>query len=400
MRDACFRCRPVAGGNGRGGGHDSRHEYPDRSCHRAAKRNGAGNQSHGHAHQRFCPAGRRRCRTVCEQQSGPVENGQGSARAAPSFQRLMPGSQNMKQWLSISLSASLLVAGLAQAATPLIGVGMAKYNDNFQTILRHGVEKQVALLDADIFMENGQDDVELQMRQFRNLVNSKVDAIVVAMVNGKSAAEMMRLANEAKVPLVFVNRNPEPAKWPALTAFVGSDELESGTLQMEELARRAGYKGNVVILVGDPSNKSSVMRTEDVEKVVAKYPNMKVVQKKIGNWERSQAATIVIDWVKQGVDFSIVAANNDEMAIGAIMGLEKAGKNARDYLVGGIDGTPDGLKLMAEGKMAVSVFQDAVGQANGAVDAALSMARGETLASPVIWVPFKLITPENRQQFE
>lgn len=48
----------------------------------------------------------------------------------------------MKQWLSISLSASLLFAGLAQAATPLIGVGMAKYNDNFQTILRHGVENR------------------------------------------------------------------------------------------------------------------------------------------------------------------------------------------------------------------------------------------------------------------
>ncbi|WP_163031980.1 substrate-binding domain-containing protein, partial [Pseudomonas viridiflava] len=147
----------------------------------------------------------------------------------------------MKQWLSISLGASLLFTGFAHASTPLIGVGMAKYNDNFQTILRHGVEKQVAVMDADIFMENGQDDVELQMRQFRNLVSSKVDAIVVAMVNGKSAPEMMRLASEAKVPLVFVNRNPDPAKWPAQTAFVGSDELESGTLQMEELARRANY---------------------------------------------------------------------------------------------------------------------------------------------------------------
>nr|WP_163024439.1 substrate-binding domain-containing protein [Pseudomonas viridiflava] len=159
----------------------------------------------------------------------------------------------MKQWLAISLGASLLAASLAHASTPLVGVGMAKYNDNFQTILRHGVEKQVAVLDADIFMENGQDNVELQMRQFRNLVSSRVDAIVVAMVNGKSAPEMMRLANEAKIPLVFVNRNPEPAKWPPQTAFVGSDELESGTLQAEELARRANYKGNVVILVGDPS---------------------------------------------------------------------------------------------------------------------------------------------------
>ncbi|MFS2159731.1 substrate-binding domain-containing protein [Pseudomonas sp. Pseusp122] len=305
----------------------------------------------------------------------------------------------MKQWLTLALSAGLCVTSLAQAATPLLGVGMAKYDDNFQSILRNGVQKHAAVLQADLFMENGENNVDLQMRQFRNLVNSKVDAIVVAMVNGKSAAEMMRLATAAKIPLVFINRNPDPEKWPAQTAFVGSNELESGTLQMEELARRANYKGNVVILIGDPSNKSSLMRTEDVEKVVAKYPNMKVVQKKVGNWERSQAATILIEWVKQGVDFSIVAANNDEMAIGAIMGLEKAGKNAKDYWVGGIDGTPDGLKLMADGKMAVSVFQDAVGQANGAVEAALRLARGEVLDSPVIWVPFKLITPENRQQF-
>lgn len=306
----------------------------------------------------------------------------------------------MKQWLTLALGISFLTAGLAQAATPLLGVAMAKYDDNFQTILRNGVQKHAAVLDADIFMEDGHDSAELQMRQFRNLVNSKVDAIVVAMVNAKSAPEMLRLASAAKIPLVFVNRNPGPDKWPAQTAFVGSDEVESGTLQMEELARRANYKGNVVILVGDPNNKSSLMRTEDVEKVVAKYPNMKVVQKKVGNWERSQAAAIVIDWVKAGVDFSIIAANNDEMAIGAIMGLEKAGKNAKDYWVGGIDGTPDGLKLMADGKMAVSVFQDAIGQANGAVEVALRLARGESLDSPLIWVPFKLITPENRQEFE
>ncbi|NWB83962.1 substrate-binding domain-containing protein [Pseudomonas gingeri] len=306
----------------------------------------------------------------------------------------------MKQWLTLALGISCLTAGLAQAATPLLGVAMAKYDDNFQTILRNGVQKHAAVLDTDIFMEDGHDSAELQMRQFRNLVNSKVDAIVVAMVNAKSAPEMLRLATAAKIPLVFVNRNPGPDKWPAQTAFVGSDELESGTLQMEELARRANYKGNVVILVGDPNNKSSLMRTEDVEKVVAKYPNMKVVQKKVGNWERSQAAAIVIDWVKAGVDFSIIAANNDEMAIGAIMGLEKAGNNAKDYWVGGIDGTPDGLKLMADGKMAVSVFQDAIGQANGAVEVALRLARGESLDSPLIWVPFKLITPENRQEFE
>ncbi|AZF47816.1 substrate-binding domain-containing protein [Pseudomonas sp. R2-7-07] len=306
----------------------------------------------------------------------------------------------MKAWFRCFLGSALLTTGLAQAATPLVGVAMAKYDDNFQALLRNGVQQKAAAMDIDIFMENGQDNSELQLRQFRNLIHSKVDAIIVAVVDGTSTPQMMQLASEANIPLVFVNRNPSPEKLTARAAFVGSNELESGTLQMEELARRAGYKGNVVILVGDPANASSSMRTEDVEKVVAKYPDMKVVQKKVANWERSQAATVVMDWVKQGVDFSIVAANNDEMAIGAIMGLEKAGKQAKDYWVGGIDGTSDGLKLMADGKMAVSVFQDAVGQASGAVDAAVRLARGEKLDTPIIWVPFQLITPENRQQFE
>ncbi|MBT2339833.1 MULTISPECIES: substrate-binding domain-containing protein [Pseudomonas] len=306
----------------------------------------------------------------------------------------------MKQWLKLALSASFCVSTLIHADPLLLGVAMAKYDDNFQTILRNGVQKHATALEADIFMENGQDNAELQMRQVRNLISSKVDAIIVAMVSDKGAPEMMRLADAAKIPLVFVNRNPPAGQWPSLSAYVGSDELESGTLQMEELARRANYKGNVAVLVGDPNNAASALRTQDVEKVVAKYPNMKIVKKEVANWERSQAATILVDWVKQGVDFSIVAANNDEMAIGAIMGLEKAGKNPKDYWVGGIDGTPDGLKLMADGKMAVSVFQDAIGQANGSVDVALRLARGEKPDSQLLWVPFKLITPENRQQFE
>lgn len=306
---------------------------------------------------------------------------------------------NMKRGLITLLSAGLLLTGLAQAAPPLIGIGMAKYDDNFLSLLRKGLQDHSTKMGAQVFMEDGQDSNVLQMRQFRNLVQSKVDAIIVTVVDATTAEQMIRLTSDAKIPLVFINRNPEPAKWPANTVFVGSDELESGTLQMEELARRANYKGNVVILVGDTLNKASQMRTEDVEKVVAKYPNMKVVQKKIANWQRSEAAAVVIDWVKQGVDFSIIAANNDEMAIGAIMGLEKAGKSPSDYLIGGIDGTPDGLKMMDEGKLTVSVLQDAANQAARAVDIALQMQRGEKPPATINFVPFKLITPGSIEQF-
>ncbi len=98
----------------------------------------------------------------------------------------------MNAWLKCFLGSALLTTGLAQAATPLVGVAMAKYDDNFQALLRNGVQQKSAAMDIDIFMENGQDNAELQMRQFRNLIHSKVDAIIVAVVDGKSTALVRR----------------------------------------------------------------------------------------------------------------------------------------------------------------------------------------------------------------
>jgi inositol transport system substrate-binding protein len=53
-----------------------------------------------------------------------------------------------------------------------------------------------------------------------------------------------------------------------------------------------------------------------------------------------------------------VVANNDEMAI------EAAGK-IDGIVVAGIDATPVALDHMKEGKLEVTLFQDAVGQGKG-----------------------------------
>lgn len=145
--------------------------------------------------------------------------------------------------------------------------------------------------------------------------------------------------------------------------FVGSDERESGTLQMEELARLAGYQGNVAVMIGNLTDAGALQRTKDVEQVVSKYPKMKVVQKQSANYSRSEGMDLMMNWLTNGEAIDIVAANNDEMAIGAIMALQQAGKAGKKVLIGGIDATPDGLKALASGKMQVTVFQTRSGRA-------------------------------------
>ena len=80
------------------------------------------------------------------------------------------------------------------------------------------------------------------------------------------------------------------------------------------------------------------------------------------------------DWLSKGETINAVAANNDEMAIGAILAIEKAGKVPnKDIFVGGVDATPAALEMMDQGKMTVTVFQDAKGQGSGGIETLVKM---------------------------
>lgn len=303
----------------------------------------------------------------------------------------------MKHLKKILLVAALSCSTSALAET--IGVSMAYFDQNFLTIIRQAIDKEAKERGIKVQFEDARGDVGRQTDQVQSFISAGVDAIIVDPVNSAGTPAMTKLVTAAKIPLVYVNRTPGDTQLPPGVIFVGSDEKQSGTLQMEELARQANYQGKVAIMIGNLTDAGALQRTKDVEQIVAKYPKMQVVQKQTANYSRNEGMDLMLNWLTNGEEIDIVAANNDEMAIGAIMALQQAGKKDRKVLVGGIDATPDGLKALASGKMQVTVFQDAVGQGKASVDVAQRMIKGEKL-EPYYWIPFELVTQENMKQYE
>jgi inositol transport system substrate-binding protein len=125
---------------------------------------------------------------------------------------------------------------------------------------------------------------------------------------------------------------------------------------------------------------------------------MKIVGKQTANWKRNEAIDLMNNWLTAGTKIDAVAANNDEMAIGAIIALQQAGKDPKKLVIGGIDATPDALREMERGNLAVTVFQDAKAQGSGAVEAAVKLAKGEQVDS-FVWIPFQLVTKDNYKEF-
>ncbi|WP_428943419.1 sugar ABC transporter substrate-binding protein [Pantoea sp. FN060301] len=296
-----------------------------------------------------------------------------------------------------TILASLLVCMLpiASFAKDLqVGVSMALFDDNFLTIVRTAMQKEMQEKNVNGQIEDAKGDVSQQLQQVQSFISQGVDAIIVNPVDTNAVKPIMDQASQAGVPLIFVNRRPA-LPLTGKMAYVGSDSELAGRLQMEALAKKMNFKGNIAILLGDLANESTRERTKGVKAVVAKYPGLKVVQEQTAKFTRNDAVDVVSNWMTAGEDIQAIAANNDEMAIGALQAL---GKNAGQVLVAGVDGTPDALQMLKNGKMVATVFQDAKGQGEGAVQAAIKLANGEEVQK-IVDIPYKLITKENMAQF-
>ncbi|MDR6959730.1 inositol transport system substrate-binding protein [Pseudomonas brassicacearum] len=300
-----------------------------------------------------------------------------------------------------SLALSLMLTSGAALADLKIGVSMSQFDDTWLTYLRESMDKKAKSLPDGVTLqfEDARSDVVKQLSQVESFISQKVDAIIVNPVDTAATQRITKAAVAAGIPLVYVNRRPDDLKLPAGVVTVASDDLEAGHMQMQYLAEKMGGKGNIVILLGDLANNSTTNRTKGVKDVLAKYPNIKIEQEQTGTWSRDKGMTLVNDWLTQGREFQAVVANNDEMAIGAAMALKQAGTEKGSVLIAGVDGTPDGLNAIKKGDMAVSVFQDAKGQADGSIDTAVKMVKKQPV-EPAVWVPYRLITPENVDQFK
>ena len=307
----------------------------------------------------------------------------------------------MKYHLLTACAAALVAASPAMAKTVNIGVSMSRSEHLFLVKMRDAMQEQAnGLKDVSLQFEDAQGDVGRQVNQVQNFIAQGVDAIIVNAADTSATAGVTKMVTGAGIPLVYVNLGPgKDEKLPPKVAVVASDHIVSGRLEMDGLAKCMHDKGNVVIMLGELASNATDERTAGNKEVIAKHPDIKVVQEQTANYQRNQAIDLMNNWITNGVKFDAVAANNDEMAIGAIFAMQQAGVDPKTKCVGGIDATADALDQMRKGNLAVTVFQDAKGQGRGAIEAALKLVKGEKVDSFVM-IPYELVTPENMKSYE
>jgi inositol transport system substrate-binding protein len=287
----------------------------------------------------------------------------------------------------------------AKKDTIVIGAAMPVFDDKWLSYLYDAINKYDKEHDeVEVKMVDAKNDSGKQLSQVETFVTQKVDAIIITPVETEAVEPMLDAANAANIPVVIVNRMPGEAAMAKAFAYVGSESLEAGTIEMEEVAKLLGGKGNVAIMNGTLGQESVVKRTEGNKNVLAKNPDMKLIREATANYQRADGMTLMENWIQSGDKIDAVVSNNDEMAIGAIMALEAAGK-LDGVIVAGVDGTMDALEYVKSGKLQVTVYQNANGQGQKGIETAVKAARGEKIDDKMVWVPFELVTKDNYEEY-
>ena len=281
-----------------------------------------------------------------------------------------------------------------QTDTLKVGVLMKTMSDTYSNKLGTAIETYMEdnYPDVTLLMLDGQADISKQISQAEDLIAQNVDVIVLNPQDADGSAQVLDLAQEADIPVIEVNTETVRTDY---LSFIGSYDVEAGEIMGEYVAEAIGGKGQVAILEGLMGQSPQLLRKEGIDNVLKDYPEIEVVSTLSADWSRDKAMAVTEDLLGKYPDLVAIISENDDMAMGAVQAAEA---QERDLVIVGTDGIPDAVQAIKDGRMSASVLQDAVGQAQMAMDVAVKVAKNEEV-EPEYLVPFQLITADNVDDF-
>lgn len=256
---------------------------------------------------------------------------------------------------------------------------------NYQETEAPDVEVEVVFADYD---------AATQLSQVETFVSQGVDAIIINPVDMTQSAGAVDYAAEAGVPIITVNTGTDSTN---NTAHVGSDDVESGYLEMQYLLSIAGENAKVAYVDAALGHSAQIARAEGFNKALAEVPSAELVIHDTANWSADETLTLVENWLQAGQEFGVLAHMCDNQAFGAITAIENAGMTGK-ILLGGIDCDPIMMDHVKNGVAACTVWQDGIGQGSNALRVAIEAAKGNAVED--FFVPFELVTADNLAEFE
>jgi inositol transport system substrate-binding protein len=225
---------------------------------------------------------------------------------------------------------------------PIVGVSLLNLSNEYIVMLNKAMEQKARELGVRLIVNDAQRSAEKQVQQAESFIAQRVDAIILNPCEVEASSPAVEKALAAGIPVINVNSETRTPP----TAFVGSRDEEAGTLAMQYIAQRLGNNGNIVMIEGFMGQAAQIKRDRGAREVLSRNPGLHLLAHQTAEWERAKGMALMENWMQSyGDRINAVFAQNDEMAIGALLALEEAGHKGKTIVVG-VDAIADGLQAV------------------------------------------------------
>jgi len=248
-------------------------------------------------------------------------------------------------------------------------------------------------LEITVLAPTKPDNVEEQIRILEDLVSKKVDAVVLAPANTQAIAAGVRKLNAAKIPVVYDNTRGSGGEF---VAYIGADNILVGRTMAEEMVKRMGGKGKLLVLEGFPGQQTADDRLKGVKEVLAKNPGIQVISQ-TGKWTLDEGRNVTENTLQRWPDLNAIIGIGGEMSLGAVEAVKAAGRDGK-VIISSMDVYPAQVAAVKAGKVDYTISQAPGDQAYWSVVAAIRALNGEKVPQE-IRTPVVIVTKENVDKY-
>lgn len=273
--------------------------------------------------------------------------------------------------ITLSLSATLSAAEVKK-----IGLAVPNLQADFFNQIKIGVENYSKEKGIEVVVVDAKNDTNTQVSQVQDLLTQGIDAFIYIPAGAAAAAVPTRLAREAKIPVINVDRFPEGE--PGDT-FIGGEGVKSSYEVCKHIIEKAGGAGSMAIIHGQKGTTPEVDRTKGCMQAIGEHPDVKLVDQQWTNaWSADEGFSITQNILQAHPDLKIIFGQADGIAMGAAKAVEGAGL-AKQVVIGGYDGDMSALEYLSKcsGPFVVTATQSTRRMGILAVDSALAVAAGQ-----------------------
>lgn len=244
-----------------------------------------------------------------------------------------------------------------------------------------------------------ENDREGQIDVMQNFITQKVSGICLAPLDAQGLIKSVKDAKELGIPTVIFDSGLDD---PSVTvSYVATDNRKGGEMAAEELGKRLGGKGGVVLLRYNQGSESTTQREDGfLQTLDKKYPDIKILSADQYSGTTPESSLTVCQQLFQkfGKDMHGCFAVAEPNGTGMLQALQDLGLAGKTTFIT-FDPSPGLIAAMKSGKCHGIVLQDPVRMGYLAVKTMVEHLQGQQVDKRIDTGEY-LATPENMESAE